>query len=188
MNRSEKGNIAPLVVVSALLLLTVLSFAIDQGLAYGQKLKQEDVLEQMRLTCMDAAFGLSLKNSENPGQDIAEKALQVARDEGFSGSVEVWFYEKPRAEVSTATRFWAIGFQLQEESPTIFAKGWGLASIPVATWKVVTAEPYASKKVWRPKSDVCGKYTCQAGVSQLTFTQMGQLQDFPEEMIRALGQ
>lgn len=186
---SERGNIAPLVVVSVLLLFTVLSFAVDQSIAYGQKLKQEDVLEQMRLTCMDASFGLSLKNSNDPGREVALAVSEIARAEGFEGSIKVWFYEKPREEVGPSTRFWVMGFQLQEASPTIFAKGWGLASIPVASWKVITAQPYASKQVWRPASASSGKYVCAQGVGadEISFQSIASLEAFPQEMVAAAG-
>lgn len=187
--KDEKGNMAPLLLVATVFVIVIASFGVDQSLAYGAKASQENLLEQMRLTCMDNAFALKVKSSENPGKDIASEAFQVAREQGFQGPITVWFYEKPWYEVSEASRFWVIGFQLEENAPTIFARGWGLYSLPVASWKVVTAEPYAASQVWRPKKLVCGRFVCPEGAraNEIKFESFTKLDTFPEQIKRAAG-
>lgn len=184
----ERGTIAPLVVMAALLLFAVLAFSIDQGIACVAKVKQENALDAARDACMDASFALVVKNDDEPGRAVAHRIAETLRREGFAGEVAVWFYEAPAAEVPTSRRVWGIAIQVQEQSPTVFARGFGIASLPVASKRIVMAEPFADTVVWRPGHDVCGRFelTGDAEVSALLFERLSRLDEYPAELAAAL--
>lgn len=175
----------PLAIMCVLVLFAVLAFAVDQGLAYAAKARQENALDVSRTACMDASFALAAKNDDNPGRMIANLIVQTVRTEGFSGQVHVWFFEAPADVLPSTERLWAIGIQLEEDVATVFARGWGIESLPAASHRVVLAEPYASERVWRPDACICGRYDVPAGegVDSLRYTALTELDVFPAEMV-----
>ena len=185
--RDERGNMLPLVVVAVFVLFAVLAFSVDQGIAYATKARQENVLDSARSSCMDASFALVAKNADDPGRMIADWVVRTVRDAGFRGEVSVWFYEAPEASASSAERHWTIGIQLAEVSPTVFARGYGIDGLPVASYRVMTAMPYAGEKVWRPAERRCGRYDCAAGaeVTVCSYKALTSLDAFPAELAEA---
>lgn len=184
----ERGNMLPLAVAAALVLFAVLAFAVDQGVAYAAKARQENALDAARTACMDASFALVAKNADDPGRMIAERVARSVRDAGFHGKVAVWFYEEPETSVSSTERRWAIGMQLEEEAPTVFARGYGIDGLPVASWRVITATPYAGEKVWRPTARHCGRYDYAEGAvgSSWSYEELSSIDAFPAELVEAL--
>lgn len=180
----ERGSIVPLAVVSALVLFAVLAFAVDQGLAYAAKVRQENALDAARASCMDASFALSAKNAHNPARLIAEQAAQSVRAQGYEGYLSVWFYEAPQELLPATERLWVMGMQAEEEVPTVFARGWGVVGLPVASHRVVTAVPYAESHVWRPDERTCGRFDIAVGATphEATFVPLNSLEEFPVEM------
>lgn len=180
----ERGSIVPLAVVSSLVLFAVLAFAVDQGLAYAAKARQENALDAARASCMDASFALSAKNVHNPARLIAEQAATSVRAQGCEGHLTVWFYEAPSEMLPSTERLWVIGMQVEEEVPTVFARGWGVVGLPVASHRVVTAVPYAESHVWRPDERTCGRFDVVAGATphKATFVPLNSLEEFPAEM------
>lgn len=181
----DAGNMLPLAAMSALVLFSVLAFAVDQGLAYAAKVDQENALDSARTACMDASFALVAKNEEDPGRAVALQVARTVRDEGFEGELEVWFYEAPAADTSEAERLWVVGMQVIEDVPTMFARGFGVETLPVASHRVVTAVPYADGAVWRPSDPACGKYVLarRAPSGSIAFARLGSLEEYPEEMV-----
>ena len=163
---------APLAVAAAFVLFAALAFSVDQGIAYATKARQENALDAARAACMDASFALRAKNDDDPAARFAERAVRAVRDAGCAGSVAVWFYEAP--ETDTA----------EGERPTVFARGFGVEGIPVASHRVMTAEPYAEDRVWRPDERTCGRFDVAAGLDAVdaAFTRLGSLNEFPAEI------
>lgn len=175
----------PLAVMCVLVLFAVLAFAVDQGIAYAAKARQENALDAARSACMDASFALAAKNDENPGRLIANLVTRTVREEGFAGRVRVWFFEAPADVLPATERLWAIGMQLEEDVSTVFARGYGIDSLPAASHRVVLATPYASECVWRPDMRACGRYEVSAGADLATsrYTELADLDAFPDEMV-----
>lgn len=187
--RQERGTIAPLIVVSTLLLMAVLAFAVDQGIACAVKIRQENALDAARDVCMGAAFALTAKNDDDPGRAVATRAAQVLHDEGVRGKASVWFYEVPPGEVPASRRVWGIAMQVQEDSPTMFAQGLGIRALPVASKRIVVAEPFADEVVWRPPRSVgngCYESDLAQDVQKPTFAGLGGLDEYPAELARAV--
>ena len=180
----ERGNIAPVAVVSIFLLLSVMVFAVDMGIAYCAKDRQEQALDAARATCMDAAASQQAKYSDDPGAALSERIVETVRAQGVTAAVDVWFYEAPRGSVPESERYWVVGMQVSQSVPTVFAKGLGLDSIGAASCRIIEARPYASQKVWRPARRVCGKYSFAQGstAAQGKFTAISELDEFPSEM------
>ncbi|MEA5019888.1 MAG: hypothetical protein VB027_05925 [Gordonibacter sp.] len=183
--KNEVGTVAPLIVVSALLLLTVLAFAIDQGVACAIKVRQENALDAARDACMAPSFALVAKNSDDPGRMVAVKLVQVLHEADVKGKITVWFYEVPVEDLSDSRRVWGIGVQAQENSPTTFAQSLGITSLPVASNRVIVAEPFSSEVTWRPNFDGGnGCYELDTGKpgEDLAFSHFSELEEFPDEV------
>lgn len=182
--RCERGSVVPLAVVSVFILIAFVSFSVDQGIAYAAKARQENAIDGARASCMDASFALAAKNDEDPARAVARQVTESVRAQGFSGSVTVWFYEAPRDAMPRSQRLWVVGIQLQEDVPTVFARGFGIGSIPAASYQVVDVVPYASDRAWRPEERVSGRYEVRAGesFSHASFRRIDALDGFPKEL------
>ena len=183
--RDERGNIAPLAVVSIFLLLSVMVFAVDMGIAYCAKDRQEQALDAARAACMDAAASQQAKYSDDPGAALSQRIVEAVRAQGVTAAVDVWFYEAPKGSVPESERYWIVGMQVSQSVPAVFAKGFGIDSIGAASCRVIEARPYASQKVWRPARRVCGRYSFAQGstAAQGRFTAISELDGFPSEMV-----
>lgn len=186
--KNEGGTVAPLIVVSALLLLTVLAFVIDQGIACAIKVRQENALDAARDACMAPAFALVAKNLDDPGRRVAGGLAQTLYEAGVKGRVTVWFYEVPGDDLPDSRRVWGIGVQVQEDSPTTLAQGLGVVSLPVASNRVIVAEPFASEVAWRPSFDGGnGRYEMDTGQgTEPVFSRLSELEEFPDEVREAV--
>ncbi|HIW76874.1 MULTISPECIES: pilus assembly protein TadG-related protein [Gordonibacter] len=182
---SERGNVTPLALAVALVLFMALGFAVDQGVACASKVRQENALDAARDACMDTSFALVAKNDNDPGLAVARRLTQTLRDEGYQGGATVWFYEVPASALPRSRRVWGVAVQLEEDVPTVIARGFGVVSLPVASKRIVTAEPYADVVAWRPVGTQSNaRFQLRAGmkVSSLSRVRLGGLGDYPEEL------
>lgn len=180
----QRGTIAPLVVASLSVLFSVLAFSVDQGIAFAAKASQENELDSVRESLMSPSRAFVAKNSENPGHDVAYEVGELLRKSGFGGEVDVWFFEVPAKDSSVSRRFWGIAIQVREESPTLFARGLGVESIPVASKKIVIAEPFSDSVTWRPDESGNGRYSLaeSAEPASLMYERLEGIASYPAEM------
>lgn len=118
---------------------------------------------------------------------FAVLAFSVDQGIAYAAKASVWFYETPEESVSSTERHWVVGMQFEEESPTVFARGYGIEGLPVASYRVLTAMPYAGEKVWRPETRRCGRYDYPAGATadSWTYEALNSLDAFPAELAEA---
>lgn len=180
----ERGNAWPFIIAVMFVLLSLLSFVIDSGIAYGYKTFQEKAVDASRNQCMMPSFALVVKNSENPGYDIACSIASGLRDEGFAGEIRVWFYEAPNGSIPPGRRVWTVGIQLEQDVPTVVGKCFGNDSIHVASKKILTVEPYTDGIAWRPNHDSSGLYRLKAGedTSGIVYERISSIDGYPEEI------
>ena len=183
---SERGTIAPLALTAVLLLFAVLAFSVDQGIACAAKVRQENAVDAARDACFDASFALMAKNADDPGLAVARRIAESLRSAGFSGAATVWFFEVPKEDLLTSRRVWGVAVQLQEQAPTVFARGFGIESLPVASKRVLVAEPFAGSVVWRPDRSGGEVFELASGAEPTALARRGfdRLDDGPAELDR----
>lgn len=183
---SERGTIAPLALTAVLLLFAVLAFSVDQGIACAAKVRQENAVDAARDACFDASFALMAKNADDPGLAVARRIAESLRSAGFSGAATVWFFEVPKEDLLASRRVWGVAVQLQEQAPTVFALGFGIESLPVASKRVLVAEPFAGSVVWRPDRSGGEVFELASGAEPTALARRGfdRLDDGPAELER----
>ena len=183
---SERGTIAPLALTAVLLLFAVLAFSVDQGIACAAKVRQENAVDAARDACFDASFALMAKNADDPGLAVARRIAESLRSAGFSGAATVWFFEVPKEDLLASRRVWGVAVQLQEQAPTVFARGFGIESLPVASKRVLVAEPFAGSVVWRPDRSGGEVFELASGAEPTALARRGfdLLDDGPAELER----
>ena len=183
---SERGTIAPLALTAVLLLFAVLAFSVDQGIACAAKVRQENAVDAARDACFDASFALMAKNADGPGLAVARRIAESLRSAGFSGAATVWFFEVPKEDLLASRRVWGVAVQLQEQAPTVFARGFGIESLPVASKRVLVAEPFAGSVVWRPDRSGGEVFELASGAEPTALARRGfdRLDDGPAELER----
>ena len=183
---SERGTIAPLALTAVLLLFAVLAFSGDQGIACAAKVRQENAVDAARDACFDASFALMAKNADDPGLAVARRIAESLRSAGFSGAATVWFFEVPKEDLLASRRVWGVAVQLQEQAPTVFARGFGIESLPVASKRVLVAEPFAGSVVWRPDRSGGEVFELASGAEPTALARRGfdRLDDGPAELER----
>lgn len=182
----ECGTIAPLAVTAVLLLFAVLAFSVDQGIACAVKVRQENAVDAARDACFDASFALMAKNADDPGRAVACRIAEALRAEAFAGEATVWFFEVPKEDLPASRRVWGIAVQLQEQVPTVFARGFGIESLPVASKRVMVAEPFAGTVVWRPDGSGGEVFELASGADSTVLSRgrLDRLDDGPAELER----
>lgn len=190
--RDESGQVvaAFAAVVTALLMLTAL--VVDLSPALVARLQQQESLSQAAQSCAAPASSLIVKNSEDPGGEIARQVASSMRESGFDGKVEVWFYEVPEganAKVDQANRAFAWLARASTEVDTQLGALAGRSQFEVASGITGSASPYAKEKVWRPATARNGKWTLEAGQGAGSMRYEGmRLENMPDQLKDQLDQ
>lgn len=184
---NERGSIAPLAVMVALVFVALLGLTIDYGACYAAKTQQEQAIDAARSACMDAAGAIPAKYADDPGLSLANTIASTVRGQGVAAALSVWFYEAPEQSVPASERLWVVGVQVEQDLQLPCAAG-AVDSLAVASSRVIVAKPYASEVVWRPQRRVCGVYRFAEGESQgsSSFSPIAMLEGFPSEMVQAV--
>ena len=126
------------------------------------------------------------KNADDPGLAVARRIAESLRSAGFSGAATVWFFEVPKEDLLASRRVWGVAVQLQEQAPTVFARGFGIESLPVASKRVLVAEPFAGSVVWRPDRSGGEVFELASGAEPTALARRGfdRLDDGPAELER----
>lgn len=187
VSKNECGSIAPLAVVVCLVLVAALGFAIDHGVAYAVKNRQEQAIDAARAQCMDPSGAVLAKYAENPGLSLADDIAQSVRAQGVTAPLDVWFYEAPAQAVPRSERLWIVGVQVSQSVQLPFSGGVGLDAVTVASSRVMVAKPYAAEVVWRPERRLCGRYRFAEGSSAgaASFLSIASIDGFPSEMVES---
>lgn len=99
--------------------------------------------------------------------NVAHRAVDVLRDAGFAGRIDVWFTEGAEGDgkVDANDRLWAWQVTLTEERSTRLSAFTGSTGIEVRSSTTGHANPYARERVFRSTVDVGRSmhYTCESG-------------------------
>lgn len=187
--RDEKGSAAPM--IAALCLLLALFCAVSVDLA-GALLVRESLANDLAAAKDETSApqnSIVMKNSDDPGAEIAKTLAKSLRANGYSGKIEVWTYEAPASEVPEDRRAIAWGVQVSRSYETYFARGVGIDSIDVAASTTASAVPYSSGRAWRPAASVLGgkyEFAEESGPDDFTFTPAASVSQIPNEVAERL--
>lgn len=165
MRRRERGNVLLLTAAFLPILFAVLAFGVDAVQAIEAKAAQESALQAVQELRMAPVVTLRAKNAEDPGALIARTAMGTLREEGFEGSISVWFYEAGRADGlhDKTRRLYAFEVVVEDRVPTAFARLFGMAAMPVASSFAASSQPYSEFEAWRPDTVRNGVFRIEEG-------------------------
>ena len=93
--RDERGGFTAVAAAFAMPIVALLIAAtIEVGCMYATWCSDRDDLALAIEQVEQSWFDLQLKNSETPGEDLAEQVARVLRENGFTGAVDVWVEER----------------------------------------------------------------------------------------------
>lgn len=183
---AESGAVTIVTVAVCLVLMLFLGFAFELSAAVDARASQDNDLATARNATMASTTLLMAKNSDNPGEYIAQTAVDSLRKNGFNGDVEVWFYESASSNLPHGKRAWAWGIQTKSSLKGYFATyALGDFSIPIGAHVCAHAVPYTAGTAWRPASYGNGKYSFKAGSSTPEYEECS-LDQLPKEVSQEL--
>ena len=164
MRGRKRGGVLLLTAAFLPLLFAILAFGVDAVQAIEAKASQESALQAAQELRMAPAITVRAKNSEDPGGLIARSIMSTLRDEGYEGSVAVWFYEAGPADGlrDTTRRLYAFETVVEDRVPTSFARLFGMSEMPVASSFAASSQPYSEFQTWRPDSVRNGVFRIEA--------------------------
>lgn len=119
----ESGDILVLFACSLVVLLSFVAFAIDIGMVNMKKAHMMDLAQQMRQARLDAKD--YILNADNPAELIYNITNQCAIDNGFTGSVKVYYQEESLPVSPTSEwverRTYRVRIELKQNHQYIFA-------------------------------------------------------------------
>lgn len=171
------------ILLSALFVMLVLGFGVVGATMI--RTTQESALSTVSENAMNPAFSLKVKNSSDPGSEIARNAVRELRASGFSDKIEVWFFELPESEVTPDKRIFAFEVVLTSPFAVPFGGAVDINTLDISSSIVVFAMPYAEFSSWRPSTARNGVFSAQAHSTALTF-EAKALASMPEKLQQAL--
>lgn len=190
MRRHEKGNVLLLTAALLPLAFAILAFGVDAVQAVEEKAAQESALQAAQELRMAPVVTLRAKNSEDPGALIARTAMRTLREEGFEGSIAVWFYEAGRTDGlrDETRRLYAFEVAVEDRVPTAFARLFGVREITVASSFAASSQPYSEFRTWRPETVRNGVFCIEAGEEpeRMSFS-AASLRDMPAALREEIG-
>lgn len=167
--RSEDGSVILLFAACLVVLIFFVGIAIDLSMAYMQRNDLENLcqlIRQDRFTYQD-----TIRYADNPGASMYQVVSNTMADNGFDGTITVYFYEKnPEANY----RYYRTRVKLEKEFTFYFLRLFGADHATIAV-SVDGGETYGegmTDVVWHPSIPVSGyngSYTGTA-TSGYTFT------------------
>lgn len=159
----EGGNILLLFAGFLILITFMVGIALDLGMIY---MRRNDLIDLCQLA-RDRRFTYqdSIRYSDNPGAETYEIVSAAIRENGFSGTVKVYFFEDPPA---SNYRYYRVRTELSEEYEYTFLKLFGLDTVTISTF-LDGGETYGegiNDMIWHPAmpcSEYNGSYTGTAG-------------------------
>jgi hypothetical protein len=183
---NECGAVSVLFVISLAVILIFTAFITDAGSAWIVGIQQSDRASSTVQHIAQPASALLVKNSDTPGRTLALQIADDLRNEGYTGDIAVYFYEPTRSEAglkNDSTRVYAFAIQLDTSVNTVFARTYGVTSIPVSTLECAYAIPYSETKVYRPTVAANGVWKIPSGQSSssIAYTAIAK-SEMPEDM------
>lgn len=182
----EDGNITIMFLALSLCISLILVLAIDLGTALFQKSTQENDLAIACDEVESSAFGLSVKNSNNPELSIAQKIVEDLRDNGTQAKAHIYVYEAAKSDVPTNKRAIAYYVVLEGKYKPFFV-GNLTGDITVANAKSGFLIPYSTEVAWRPATTQPGEYIAQEGKTSVTRVSK-TLNSMPKQLQETLSQ
>lgn len=123
LKERESGDILVLFAFSLVILLFFVALAIDIGMVNTKKAHMMDLVQQMRQARLDAKD--YIMNADDPAMLIYNLSNQCAIENGFTGSVKVYYQEVTEPVSPTSewveSRTYKVRVELQQEIQYIFA-------------------------------------------------------------------
>ncbi len=162
--RREKGSTLPLAIVASLVLVAMLALAFDFGAQLVVAERNNSDLQICREELNQTAAGFVIKNSSNPGKEIAQEALDSLREQGFSGQVAVYVSEAKKgysnngSTLASTRRLLSIEIIMLDQSTATFS-----------------ISPYSAYSAWRPTDSAT--QTCFIADKGETTVKSGRVED-----------
>lgn len=166
----ESGQVWATFLICLAAVMAMAAIVADLAPAFTAKAAQRGVLDRieqelsmpysMLLDSQGASGDDASAMGVNTGRKVAQRAVAAARDAGFAGTVEVWFYEptegsrvdvfgSPDGKIDADDRLWAWCVRLSEERATALSGFTGTPAIGIVTETAGAANPYARGRVYR---------------------------------------
>lgn len=155
----EDGNILLLFAGSLILIIFMIGIALDLGMIY---MRRNDLVDLCQLA-RDERFTYqdTIRYSDNPGRETYNIVANTMRNNGFNGTITVFFFER---EPEHNYRDYRVRIQLTEQYRYTFLRLFGGDTVAITTW-LDGGENYGESgadMIWYPKlpcSEYNGSYT-----------------------------
>lgn len=189
MEHDERGAFTPIITAFVMpIVLVVVIAAVEFACAYTTWSSYRDDISLSTEQVEQPWFDLQLKNSQTPGYLLSEQLARCLRENGFSGSVDVWVQERDLGGTGL-NRYRAIAFYavatdkyLPITSAVFSAEGVDMA---VSQCDYILA--YSSNTAWKPSdtSECNGKWHLDADKQTSSLTRAAD-QTAPSSVSTAL--
>lgn len=165
----DRGSVAPAAAVLSLVMVVMLALAVDLAVAYGVSVRSASNVAIAEEEAVAGGSGFALKNSDDPGRDIAIQIMKSIRSQGSAAAVTVWFWEAPAGyfgsggALPAGRRLMVVGVEAVEEYEPVSARAFGAGPWSVAAGGTFSIAPYSEDEAWRPDSPGSGVYALNAG-------------------------
>lgn len=173
----EDGNILILFAGALTVIILMVGIALDLGMIYMRRNDLIDLCQiarERRFTYQD-----TIRYAENPGQATYKIVYDAIRENGFDGTVKVYFKED---EPEPNYRYYQVRTQLKEQYNYTFLRLFGMDSVTITVF-LDGGESYGEQgtdMIWHPTNPCSvynGSYTSN-GNSEFSFFEAG---DFPSD-------
>lgn len=171
----EAGSTLPVAICVSLILVALLALAFDFGAQLVVAERNNSDLQVCRETLSQTASGFLVKNSSDPGREIAEEVADSLRDQSYTGAFAVYVAEAPKDyywmgnRLASTRRLIAVKIIMLDNSTAMFSRFSGVDTLPVHTDMTFCISPYSAYEAWRPSSGTnvtYSSYYCFAGTSR----------------------
>lgn len=143
----EDGSVAVFTVLAVLVLAILLVLMIEISMIMSVKTAYDNDLNVAREATLESGFQMKLKNSDDPGYDIAVKLASSLKSNGYEGKATVAFKELSRDEIFAGTTA-AVSMEDTER-------------VRCLAYQIILSDPYRSLTV--PGANLLGNAVVKAG-------------------------
>jgi len=163
VKRGESGQTTALFACALSAILICLAFAVDLGLANFDRTRTSDQVQQSLSEATLPATSLLVKNSATPGEEMTRALAESLRREGFTGSIEAYYYEPDITATRKDVRVYVFGINVECETKALFGRLLGTDGVPTRVLSWAHAIPYSSYETYKPATPANGVLRVGAG-------------------------
>ncbi len=186
-NSKDNGFTMPLLVLMLVFCVIVTAGFIEFASITSAKCVLDSKLSNVKESSCSTSFALLVKNSDDPGEEIAQKICNLIRENGITGACKLWVYEAPKDSISADERLILWMAEATIDHQLLTSGLFGANNMSISSNISGSYKPYSDTITWRPQNSGCGVYSFSKNSTSFSYAEMSDINNYPSKFVQLIA-